>query len=419
MTPARSHSAAPPARARRAAAPAAAAGGSDPASLFSRLADYVGFTKRDSSLLASFHPKVQPHLDGILDDFYARIEADPLARGVITGGDQQVARLKSTLRVWLDRTLKGPHDAEYAGLQSAIGTRHVQVGLDQSYMVAGMQVFREHLNRVLFRAYPRRTPHSVAVQRAFVRILDLSLALMLETYREDWARKMLQSEQNSTFRRLAAIGEVAAVIAHEIRNPLTAISSAIQVIGQEMRPDEPRKEILGEILNEVRRLDGKVNDLLIYARPSLPARELVDPLKLIRTTVRLISDEPRFKNIRIVVRGPRDLPAFPMDPGQIQQVIVNLVLNATQAMNRSGEIRIAARRLEGGGLEMSVEDTGPGVPQEIAEEIFRPFFTTRAGGTGLGLAISRKIVESHGGALHLGRAPGGGARLVITLPVPA
>jgi signal transduction histidine kinase len=102
----------------------------------------------------------------------------------------------------------------------------------------------------------------------------------------------------------------------------------------------------------------------------------------------------------------------------MQQVIVNLVLNALHAMNGSGSIRISVRRLREGGLELAFEDSGPGVKSEIAEAIFQPFFSTRSQGTGLGLAISRKIVESHDGTLHLDTGHSKGARFVITLPVP-
>jgi signal transduction histidine kinase len=392
--------------------------GPDPIALCERLRRYVGFTEKESRLLASFYPMVEPQLPRIIEDFYDRIEGDPEARRVLTGGTKQIERLKATLGIWLQRTLRGPHDAEFACLQAAIGARHVQVGLDQSFMVSGMNVFREHLTLILFRTHPKRSPRTIALQRAFIGVLDLSLALMLETYRVDWLRKILQTEQNATFKRLASIGEVAAVIAHEIRNPLAAISGAIQVLGQDMTPDAPRHHVLGEILGEIRRLDERVNDLLTYARPAVPNREMVDPLDLIRTTIRLLSGDPLMDKARIVISGDRRLPPFPMDAHQIQQVIVNLVQNAMHAIDGKGTVHVTARRIREGGIEISVEDSGPGVRQDLAEAIFRPFFSTRARGTGLGLAISRKIVESHEGTLQIDLSHPKGARFVITLPVP-
>jgi signal transduction histidine kinase len=378
---------------------------------------YVGLTPEDSALLASFATKVEPHLDTIIDDFYERILADAVAKKAITGGTRQVERLKKSLRLWLDRTLKGPHDEEFAALQFQIGFTHVRVNLDQAYMVTGINVFREHLNRLLFKEYPQRTPKSVATQRAFTRVLDLTLALMLDTYREAFHRKLMESEQNATFRRLAALGEVAASIAHEIRNPLAGISGAIQVLSSETRPDDPRREILSEVLQEIVRLDERINDLLLYARPSPLEREFVKPDDLLKRTVLVLGEDPMFKKAKVTTRAAKGLPSFPLDSGQIQQVLVNLVLNSLQSMNGSGEIRLTARQAEGGALEMTVEDDGPGVRADIADEVFKPFFTTRRTGTGLGLPISRKIVEMHGGTLELDRAAKG-ARFVIRLPLP-
>lgn len=401
---------------RRAAAPAA---GDDAApGLLLALKAYVGFGAGDARLLASFYPRVAPRLDAIVDDFYRRIEADPGAARVITGGREQVERLKRTLRQWLVRVLRGPHEAEFARLQSLIGRRHVSVSLEQSYMVTGMHVFREHLDRILADAFPRRGPRCEATRRAVAKILDIVLALMLETYREDSLRRILRAEQNATVRRLAALGEVAASIAHEVRNPLAGIDGAIQILGREMGPDDPRQALLREIQAEIRRLDERVNDLLLYARPSTPRREPVRPRQLLESAVRVLAGDPMLNGIRVAIRAPRSLPAFPLDPGQIRQVLVNLVLNAAQAMSGAGRVDLEARPAAGGALELAVEDSGPGVAAGIAEAIFRPFFTTRPHGTGLGLAISRKIVETHGGSLTLARGRSGGARFVLTLPPP-
>jgi signal transduction histidine kinase len=247
-------------------------------------------------------------------------------------------------------------------------------------------------------------------------VIDLSLTLMLATYREDSLRQALRAEQHATMKRLAAIGEMAASIAHEIRNPLAGISGAIQVLREEPADGETRVGVLEEVLREIRRLDARINDLLIYARPATPRREPVRPADLLHATVRVLRDDPGLARVRLRFGPMPSLPPFALDAGQIQQVLVNLVLNAAQATAGEGEIRLEARGVSGGGIEISVEDDGPGVPDHLAEEIFRPFFTTRSGGTGLGLAISRKIAEAHGGALDVLPASGGGARFTLRLP---
>lgn len=388
------------------------------AGLFERTCEYVGFTAADSKLLGKLHPHVEPRIGEIVEDFYARIQRDPGAAKVITGGRQQVARLKGTLRLWLDRTLRGPHDADFAELQARIGRQHVHVGLEQVYMVTGMHVFREHLDRIHAEAYTAGDPDSEAVRQAYVRVLDVVLAIMLQAYREDSLRKILQMEQNARMRRLAALGEVAASIAHEVRNPLAGISGAIQILSQEKAATDPEQEILRAILGEIGRLDNRVNDLLLYARPSTARREPVHPHELIGTTLSVLGEDPLCGEIKVSMDVPADLPQILMDPDQIQQVLVNLVLNAMQALDGSGRIRIEARMAPAGALEVAVEDSGPGVPAEKAEEIFRPFYTTRPDGTGLGLSISRKIVESHGGMLDLKPGKNGLSRFVFLIPPP-
>ena len=383
-----------------------------------RVRAYVGFTESDSRLLARLHRHAEPHFAAIVDDFYARILKDAGAARVLNG-PAQVDRLRRTLVEWLGRTLRGPHDAEFARLQANIGRRHVQVGLEQSYMISGMHVLRGHLTRLARAAPPRRKAAAEATARAVDRVIDLSLALMLATYREDSLRQALRAEQHATMKRLAAIGEMAASIAHEIRNPLAGISGAIQVLRGEPGGDAARHDVLEDILHDVRRLDSRINDLLLYARPAAPRREAVRPADLLHTTVRVLRDDPALARVRLKVAPMPALPPFLLDAGQIQQVLVNLVLNAAQANRGEGEVRLEARGAGGGAIEISVEDDGPGVPDHLAEEIFRPFFTTRSEGTGLGLAISRKFVEAHGGTLDVRPAAGGGARFILRLPPPA
>jgi signal transduction histidine kinase len=387
--------------------------------LFRRVAAYVGFGATDSARLAGFYPEVEPDLDAIIEDFYGRIATDPGAARTITGGAAQIARLKGTLRAWLVRFLRGPHDDEFARLQARIGRAHIAVGLEQWYMVSGIHVFREHLNRVLFRTRAADPAGAAATQRAFVKLLDITLALMLETYREDYLRRILESEQNATFRRLAAMGEVAAALAHEVRNPLAGISGAIQVLRDADPGATPRREVLDRVLGEIRRLDARVHEVLEYARPATPRRERVDIGALLETTAELLSGDPKMGRVRVLVRHQGGSPVFPVDPALIQQVAVNLILNAAEAIGGTGVVGLETRIVDGGALEIAVQDSGPGVPAELAEEIFRPFFTTRRGGTGLGLAISRKLVESHGGRLRVEPAPGGGARFILVLPPPA
>ena len=402
---------------RRRPRPAAAGKVPEELRLFETVKRYVGFTERDSALLASFHRHVKPQIPVIVEDFYARILADHGAAKVLHGGRAQVERLRLTLAGWLEGLLRGPHGADFARSQALIGRRHVMVGLDQAYSISGIYVFREHLDRILCEVYHKPSPRSIATQRAVSRALTIVLCLMLDTYREDYVLKILRAEQNATMKRLATLGEVAASIAHEIRNPLAGISGAIQVLTGECEAGDPRREVLEEIRKEILRLNKRVTELLIFARPAAPRLEQANPRELLKFALKLIAGDPAFREVQVSVRAQDSLPDVWVDPGQIQQVLLNLLLNAAQAMNGRGRIRLEARSSGGGQIEFAVEDTGPGVAEAIVDKVFKPFFTTRQEGTGLGLAISSKIVESHGGTIELGKGRGGSARLTFRLPV--
>ena len=386
-----------------------------PETLFDEMKRYVGFSDEDARLLALFHPIASPHLTAVADQFYDRIINHSAARDVFSGMDQ-VNRLKATLVVWAGRLFTGPHDEEYFRLRARIGRVHVEIGLRQMYMFTAMNVMRDSFQQIANRELAHDPELKERIMRSIHRILDLDLAIMLETYREDYIAKIHRSEQQAAIKRLAAIGEVAASVAHEVRNPLAGISGAVEILRDDLPPDSPRREVIREVLSAIRRLDERVRDLLIYSRTVTLAIEPVNPAELIRATLSLLSEEPMIRDVRLHVDASEDLGGHPMDRGQLQEVLVNLIRNAADAMQGHGDIFIEAHRNLGGEMRLIVEDTGPGVPEDRIEEIFRPFVTTRPQGTGLGLAISRRTLDAHGGSLICERGSRGGARFIATLP---
>ena len=383
--------------------------------IFEEMKRYVGFTSEDARRLADFRAVALPHLPWMADRFYARILEHPAASGVFSG-PEQIARLKTTLQAWAARLLSGPHDEEYYQLRSRIGQVHVHVGLQQMYMFTAMNVIRESFQEIVLRELKTDEAARGRLISALHKILDLDLAIMLESYRDEHIARLYRSEQQAALKRLAAVGEVAASLAHEVRNPLAGISGAVEVLRDDLPADHPRREVIKEILAQIRRLDERVRDLLLYSRSVHLQIESNDLAELLRATQALLAEEPLMREIGVRVSLPPGLGGHLMDRGQIQEVMINLLRNAAEAMHGKGEIDITARRLDGGALEVSVEDTGPGVPPDRREEIFAPFVTTRPQGTGLGLAIARKAVEAHGGSLTCEAAPRGGARFVVVLP---
>lgn len=379
---------------------------------------FVGFTEEDSGNLALLRPVSEPHLNMVVERFYERLMAEPATRRILLEEPGRVERLKAQLHAWAGGLLKGPHDEEYYALRCRIGRMHVRVGLDQVWMFTAMNVIRGGLARIVTDELRGDPALKSRVASSLHKILDLELAIMLGTYSEENIKQLTRTEKQAVFKRLAAIGEVATMVAHEIRNPLAGISGAIEVLRDDIPEDSPRREVIKEILEQVHRLDGRVRDLLMFARTSALRMEDVDPASLIRGTLALLSEEPMMRRVTIEVTAPADPGPIRMDRGQMQEVLVNLIRNAADSMSGEGEMHLSVERSDREVI-LSVEDTGPGVAAHNVEEIFKPFFTTRSGGTGLGLSIARRTVEAHGGSLTYERGGRGGARFVARLPLAA
>lgn len=216
--------------------------------------------------------------------------------------------------------------------------------------------------------------------------------------------------------QLASIGQLAASLAHEIKNPLAGIAGAVQIIGQAMRADDPHRAVVDEILKQVHRLDNAVQDLLIYARPKPPKLTLCRFAPAVLATLQLLRQEPAVRKVRVRFEGPPDGPEVWLDEHQLQQVVTNIVLNAAQACEAGGRIDITVggddRR-----ARLTVRDSGRGMTPEVAARAFEPFFTTKAKGTGLGLPICRKIVEAHGGSISLQSRLAEGTTVVVEFPL--
>jgi two-component system sensor histidine kinase HydH len=221
--------------------------------------------------------------------------------------------------------------------------------------------------------------------------------------------------------KLAAIGELAAGVAHEIRNPLSSIKGFARFLAHSLSDRPQEKEYAEIMVKEVDRINSVVNDLLTFARPLEPELATTDLFELIEHTVRLLETDARSRNIKIRSKINPDFNSLLLDANQITQALLNLMLNALQEVDDGGTIEVGADVDDSGSrLHIWVEDDGPGIPNDKKKKIFDPFFTTRKKGTGLGLAIVNKIVENHRGELQVeSPLPGktGGSRFTITLPV--
>lgn len=224
--------------------------------------------------------------------------------------------------------------------------------------------------------------------------------------------KAMQQELVRT-QSLAVVGELAATVAHEIKNPLAGISGAIQVLAEGMPKNDGRREVVGEILDQVHRLDTTVRDLLNFARPITPRLQLVDLRESISSVWTMLSPQSEAKAIRFLVEGDADA-RIDGDPHLLRQVWVNLFQNAIEAMSKGGELRVTVRA--GKEIRIEIRDTGNGIDPASVDKIWRPFFTTKTRGTGLGLPIVKKIVEAHRGRIWCESEPKKRTSFFVEIP---
>ena len=248
---------------------------------------------------------------------------------------------------------------------------------------------------------------------------SLGLAAIFYTQHRHLAEmKTLEAEMERR-ERLSALGNMAAAVAHEIRNPLNAVSMGLQRLRVEYEPTEAEeyRALLDVVQGEVRRLNAIVEDFLSLARPLSLRPEPIAVPALVDEVLLLTDGEARAAGITTGAEVPRDLPPLHADRDRIKQVLLNLVLNAIQAMPGGGELTLGASVFQGGALTLDVSDTGGGIAPEVLPRLFEPYVTTKAKGLGLGLAIARRIVEGHGGTIEAGNRPEGGSRFRVTLPL--
>jgi two-component system CheB/CheR fusion protein len=211
---------------------------------------------------------------------------------------------------------------------------------------------------------------------------------------------------------LARLGEMAAVVAHEVKNPLAAIKGALQVIGGRMAAGSRDKAIVGDVVARVDSLNDIVQDLLVFARPREPQLSPVPLGALLADTAALLRKEPAHAGVRLTVSGAN--PIVQLDVEQMKIVFLNLILNAVQAGGANGTIGVTVQA-DDLAATVAMADDGPGIPPEVRARIFEPFFTTKHRGTGLGLPTAQRIVERHRGTIEIGSPASGGTVVSVTL----
>ena len=377
---------------------------------YQELQRYVGWTDADALRVVAVAPLLGPHLRTLVDDFYAEIDRHPDARQVITGGAAQVERLKGTLVSWLQELLSGRYDRAYVARRWRVGWRHVEIGLDQVYTNVALSRLRRGLLQTLEQTWAGDLRDSLAVRRSLNTLLDLDLAIIEDAYQAEYAARLQRSE------RLAAIGQVAGGVAHELRNPLNVVKTSVYFLLNAKHPTPAKTvEHLQRIERHVLAADGVITALSNFAKLPVPGMLPFAVATYVREALEL---NPVPDKVRVTLDFPPDLPPALADPDQVRIVLGNLIRNAREAMADGGELRIVCRAVDGA-VEIAVVDTGVGIPPDQLHRVTEPLYSTKARGLGLGLAIARAILDKNQGSLHVTSAPGAGSTFTVRLSAVA
>src|SRR5574338_20715 len=261
------------------------------------------------------------------------------------------------------------------------------------------------------------------VTAVIVGILSTRQQRLLRQYRDtaaslQQANKDLRTsfEQLQRSERLASLGEIAAGLAHEVKNPLSAIKGAIEIVQGRATPASPESEFAAIAVRELARIESLLGDFLAYARPREPQRSLVSIRALLERVFPVLAPVAQHADVNLEVGDVAGPLTVNVDAEQVSQVFFNLILNAIQASKRGGCVRVEVQQAHDV-VRVNVVDNGAGIPAHVAARIFEPFFTTKAGGTGLGLPIAHRIIAAHGGSITL-TSPGSGAGATFRLTLP-
>src|SRR5271166_3387111 len=240
------------------------------------------------------------------------------------------------------------------------------------------------------------------------------MVAQLKASREEIQR--LHQTQMSRAEHFATLGELATGLAHEIRNPLAGIAGVIEIVSRDLPPNSPARSVIKDAKEEALQIHRILTELLDTARPKPPQFRVSDVCVTVEHAVMFARQQAITKRIMIELEVSGAIPPVDHDPNQVNQVLLNLLLNAIQSMDKPGAIRVSLEA-DGDDVLIAVTDEGKGIQPETLPNIFRPFFTTKGHGTGLGLSLARRIVEAHGGHIDVASEVGKGSRFAIRLPV--
>jgi signal transduction histidine kinase len=368
------------------------------------------FFDDDARLLTELHDVIDRHAPAIVDAFYDHLLQFPELRPLLSAPGV-VSRLKSAQRDYLLSLVSGRYDEAYAESRVRIGRLHERIGLEPQWYLGTYCLYLDLLLPHVREKFAGDVAHATKAAAALMKRIILDMQLILDAYHEVRHRKAVERSE-----QLAMVGEMAASIAHEVRNPLAGIKGAIEVLRDELSARAKTRDIVDEVLGQITRLEGLVRDLLTFASPASGTRQAVDVHDTLDRVLRFYRDAMDEARVNVQRDYGRVPCAMEGDPGKLEQVFMNLIQNAIQSMDGSGGTLTIATVASDGQLTISFRDTGRGIPPQVLPHVFQPFYTTKHRGSGLGLSIVKSIVEQHGGSIDLESVDGRGTAATLTLP---
>ena len=394
-----------------------------PGKLFERyqeLQRYVGWSEADARLVGDLAAVAHPHFGALIEDFYDAIQSNSATATVMTGGADQIPRLKGTLARWLGELFSGEYDQAYVLRRWKIGLRHVEIGLDQVYTSAALSRLRHGLLLALDADILMSAAEYIAAQSALNKLLDLELAIIQDAYQTEFVAWQNRKEREKLLHaeRLAAIGETMAGLVHESRNILQRCRACLEMLEVDISDRPAALALVSRIRlaqDDLHRLFEEVREYAAPLKLNCSPSEIPAIWRQAWNELTNLHEEKQLRLVEVV--EPASIYAE-VDRFSLRQVFRNIFENAIQASPFHGQVTLRCKQVAIGGkseLDIVIGDHGAGIPPADRGRVFEPFFTTKAKGTGLGLAIARRIVESHGGHIAVAEPPAG-TEILIQLP---
>jgi len=390
---------------------------------------YLNFDGEDVKRLKAALPRYEEVIKALVDRFYDHLLAFEKTRAVLEREDV-AGRLKQAQHQYLRTLAGGDYGEAYLRDRLRIGLVHERIGLSPRWYLGAYWIY---IRDLLPRLMPTVSEEDRARMLSFLKITLLDMMLVTESYvgrtlglvREQNERLeeivAERTQQLSKWERLAAVGSMAAKVAHEIRNPLSSISLNTELLSDELASYESSDtreagELLQAILGELDRLGRLVDEYMIFARLPLLNLDKVDLREFVEAVVKFSSPELERRGIAIEVVADDPSPQLFLDRDQLRHALLNLLRNSQEAMPNGGKITIQIVEDADGSVETVVIDTGMGIDAENLDKVFDPFYTTKDMGTGLGLAFVQQVVTEHGGRVSCTSQPGRGAAFRLIFP---